>query len=96
MKTTLEALWASITRTLVPIIVGGILGWLTASNIPLDPEFEITLTALLTGTLSAAYYLAVRLFERYVSPKLGWLLGNPKQPAAYAGQSAPHDDTLRA
>lgn len=87
MKTTLEALWASIVRTLVPIIVGGILGWLAASNIPLDPEFEVTLTALLTGTFSAVYYLLVRLFERYASPKLGWLLGSAKQPAAYVGPS---------
>jgi cation transporter-like permease len=87
MKTTLEALWASITRTLVPIIVGAVLGWLAASNIPLDPEFEVALTALLTGLFSAAYYLLVRVFERYVSPKLGWLLGNAKQPAAYVGPS---------
>lgn len=96
MKTTLEALWASITRTIVPIVVGAILGWLAASNIPLDPEFEITLTALLTGVFSAGYYLLVRVFERFVSPKLGWLLGNAAQPAAYVGPAKNHDDTIRA
>lgn len=85
MKTALDALWASIVRTLVPILVGGVLGWLTASNVPLDPEFEVTLTAVLTAAFSAVYYLLVRLFERYVSPRLGWLLLSPKQPAAYVG-----------
>lgn len=90
MKTTFEALWASIVRTLVPIIVGTVLGWLTAANVPLDPDFELALTAVLTGVFSAAYYLLVRLFERYVSPKLGILLGSAKQPAAYVG--APRGD----
>ena len=83
MKTALDALWASIVRTVVPIVVGAILGWLTASNIPVDPEFEITLTAALTAAFSAVYYLLVRLFERYVSPKLGWLLGLAQQPTSY-------------
>lgn len=83
MKTALDALWASIVRTVVPIVVGAILGWLTASNIPVDPELEITLTAALTAAFSAVYYLLVRLFERYVSPKLGWLLGLAQQPTSY-------------
>lgn len=83
MKTALDALWASIVRTVTPIVVGAILGWLTASNIPVDPEFEITLTAALTAAFSAVYYLLVRLFERYVSPKLGWLLGLAQQPTSY-------------
>ena len=83
MKTALDALWASIVRTVVPIVVGAILGWLAASNIPVDPELEVTITAALTAVFSAVYYLLVRLFERYVSPKLGWLLGLAQQPVEY-------------
>lgn len=84
MSETFLALWASVIRTVVPIVVGAVLGWFTAVNIPVDPEFEGTLTTLLTAVLTAAYYVAVRLFETYISPKLGWLLGYAKSPDSYS------------
>lgn len=83
MKTALDAFWASIVRTVVPIVVGAVLGWLVAAQIPVDPEFEATLTVLVTAVLTSVYYLAIRLFERFVSPKLGWLLGLAQQPTSY-------------
>ena len=83
MKTALDAFWASIVRTAVPVVVGAVLGWLTAANITLDPEFEATLTVLITSVFTLVYYVLVRLFERYVSPKLGWLLGVAQQPTSY-------------
>ncbi|UXN31025.1 hypothetical protein [Glutamicibacter sp. M10] len=84
MSDTFSALWASIVRTVVPIIVGSVLGWFTAVNIPVDPEFEGALTVLLTLLLTTAYYVAVRLFETYISPKIGWLLGYAKTPDSYS------------
>lgn len=84
MSETFLALWASVARTIVPIVVGAVLGWFTAANIPVDPEFEGMLTTLLTALLTTAYYVAVRLFETYISPKLGWLLGYAKSPDSYS------------
>jgi hypothetical protein len=87
MSAAASALWASIVRTIVPILVGAVLGWAVALNIPLDPEFEAALTASLTLGFSGAYYIAVRLIETYVSPKLGWLIGFAKSPEAYTAES---------
>lgn len=87
MKTALDAFWASIVRTAVPIVVGAVLGWLTAANVALDPEFEGTLTVVITSAFTLGYYVVVRLFERFVSPKLGWLLGLAKQPVEYKPES---------
>ncbi|PRB78226.1 hypothetical protein CQ012_02225 [Arthrobacter sp. MYb214] len=87
MSEAFLALWASTVRTIVPIIVGCVLGWFAGANIPLDTEFEGTLTALLTLLFTTAYYVAVRLFETYISPKLGWLLGYAKSPDSYTADS---------
>lgn len=84
MSETAAALWASIVRTIVPLVVGGVLSLAVAINVPLDPEFETLLAALLTALLTALYYVAVRLFETYISPKLGWLLGYAKSPDSYS------------
>lgn len=87
MKTAAAALWASIVRTIVPLVVGAVLGWLTARGVPVDPQFEDLFTAFLTAGFSAAYYVAVRLLETYVAPKLGWLIGLAKSPDHYTADS---------
>ncbi|GAA3305414.1 hypothetical protein [Glutamicibacter nicotianae] len=84
MSEAFSALWASIVRTVVPIVVGSVLGWFASANLPLDKEFEGALTALITLLLTMAYYVAVRLFETYISPKIGWLLGYAKSPDSYS------------
>ncbi len=76
----MKALYDSLVRTLVPIIVGAVLGWFVSNNIALDPEFELSLTVAITGAFQGVYYVAVRLFETYVSPRFGWLLGLAKTP----------------
>ena len=81
---TVAALWASIVRTVVPIVVGSVIGWAVSLGISLDAQFEPLLTAALTAGFSGLYYVAVRLLETYVTPKLGWLLGLAKTPTAYA------------
>ncbi len=91
MSETAYALWASIVRTVVPALVGLVLGLIARWNLPLDPEFEDALTALLTGVFTAAYYVAVRLLETYVTPKLGWLLGLAREPE-YTPPKEPYGD----
>lgn len=76
-------LWASIVRTVVPIIVGAVIGWLVSGGIEPDPEFEAALTSALTALFGAIYYVGARILETHVTPKLGWLLGYAKQPVDY-------------
>lgn len=84
MSEAFLALWASIVRTIVPIIVGAVLGFFASANVQVDSEFEKLLTAVLTLVFTTAYYVAVRLFETYISPKLGWLIGYAKSPDSYS------------
>lgn len=76
----MKALFESLVRTYVPWIAGVVLGWLISLGVPLDPEVEVQLTLALMGLSSLLYYFLARIFEIYVSPKLGWLIGLPKQP----------------
>ncbi|MGQ3384550.1 hypothetical protein [Glutamicibacter sp. TV12E] len=87
MKEAAFTLWASTVRTIVPIVVGAVLGWFTAVNVTVDPEFEKALAALLTLLLTTVFYVLVRLVETYVSPKFGWLLGYAKSPDSYSKAS---------
>src|SRR3546814_7129714 len=84
----MKALWDSIVRTVTPIAVGAVISFFVTRGIELDPEFEGALFLVITGALQAVYYIAVRLFEQYVSPKLGWFIGLPKQPVAYVEKPA--------
>lgn len=76
----MKALWDSIVRTVTPIIVGMVLGWIATLGITLDEQFEPALTLVIGGAFAAIYHIAVRLLETYVTPKFGWLLGLAKQP----------------
>jgi len=87
MSNAVSALWSSIVRTLVPIIVGAVIAFAVAHGITLDDQFESLLTAALTLGFSGVYYIVIRLLETYVTPKLGWLLGLAKTPAVYTPES---------
>ena len=84
-------LWASLVRTVVPVIVGGALGALAAHGLEVDPEVEGAATAVLTSAGSLGYYAVVRLLEVYVAPWWGWLLGLAKSPDAYSHGAPPVD-----
>lgn len=84
MSSKLQLVWLSIVRTYVPLIVGGVLGFFASQGITIDPEFEEAFTGVLMLVGSGLYYLVARLFETYVSPKLGWLLGSAKSPDNYS------------
>jgi uncharacterized membrane protein (DUF441 family) len=70
----------SIIRTWVPILVGSVISWLATRGLSLDKDTADAATVAATGIIIALYYVVVRLFEKYVSPKFGWLLGVAKTP----------------
>lgn len=76
----MKTLFDSLVRTLTPIVAGAVIGWFVTAGITLDPEFEPALIIAITAAFQGVYYIAVRLFEKYVSPKFGWLLGLAKPP----------------
>ncbi len=69
----------SLIRTLCPVIVGSVAGFLAAKGINLDPSATAGLTAFLSGLFTTVYYLTVRIIESKY-PKAGYLLGVPKKP----------------
>lgn len=76
----MKTLFDSLVRTYVPWLVGVIVGWLVSLGVPLDPEVEVALTLVFVTAAAFLYYFLARVFELYVSPKLGWLVGLPKRP----------------
>lgn len=79
---------ASIVRTVVPLVVG----WLLAQ--PVIAQAGITeeqATTAVTVAVQAVYYLVARLFEHYVSPRFGWLLGLARRPSYDNGKVIPGD-----
>ena len=76
----MKTLFDSLVRTYVPWLAGVIITFLVSLGVPLDPEVQPALLALLMLAASAAYYWIARLLETHVSPKFGWLLGLAKTP----------------
>lgn len=76
----MKNLWDSLVRTYTPWLAGIVIGWLVSLGIPLDPEVAPQITALLMLVASMLYYFLARVFETYVSPKIGWILGLAKSP----------------
>lgn len=91
MSDTLYALWASLVRTIVPLVVGFVVSGFVAAGIELDSEFSGLLANGLTVLLSGLYYTGARLLETYVTPKFGWLLLFPKSPTGYASAGVTSD-----
>jgi hypothetical protein len=85
----MKPLFESLVRTSVPWTVGVVIGWLISLGVPLNPEVEVQLTLALMGGSSLLYYFLARVFETYVSPKLGWLIGLPKRPLYEGPRTVP-------
>ena len=75
----MSQLGPSIIRTVVPLIVAGIVSQLAKRGIDAGPHQEVIAQAV-GALVAAAYYGAVRLLETHVKPRLGWLLGSAKAP----------------
>lgn len=93
MQTTGHVLWQSILRTLVPVAVGAVIGWLASAGITVDPEFQTALDLTLMGLGTSAYYVVARLLEVHVSPRFGWLLGSTQSPDGYSAGAPPKGQT---
>lgn len=96
----MNALVASVIRTYTPIIVGQVAAWFILIHVPLDPQTEIALTAVVGGLLSAIYYTLVRVLEQQW-PGIGVLLGLTSSPDTYSkgdpkGTEAPKQTSLEA
>lgn len=79
----MNSLVASVIRTYTPIIVGQLAAWLIMIHIPVRPELEVLLTALVGAILSASYYTLVRILEQQW-PWFGALLGLTASPDTYS------------
>jgi uncharacterized membrane protein YfcA len=69
-----DDLLVSLRRTLVPMIVGLVAGSFLSGYVNPDALDEVV-----TGAVTAVYYLVIRLLESKV-PAFGVLLGSKKQP----------------
>lgn len=68
---------ASIVRTIVPVIVGVVLGAAAKRGFDLDSG---AITEAATVVITTVYYAVVRLLEVRIAPAWGWLLGVAKVP----------------
>ena len=80
IKETTKNLWIGIARTASPLLAGYIGSLFVMAGLELTPEQQEQVTLLVFAVLSLGYYVLSVLFERYLSPKFGWLLGVAKKP----------------
>lgn len=67
----------SAIRTIIPNIVTGLLVWVAANtDIVISEDTKAQALVVAYGLSFAIYYLLVRLFETYVSPKFSGFLGD--------------------
>lgn len=75
----------SVVRTVVPIVVGWLLSLSAVSAAGVTEEqLTLAVSGALTVLFQVAYYLVLRLVERYL-PSAGWLLGRAGEPT-YANE----------
>jgi hypothetical protein len=84
LSSAAAVLYASVVRTVVPLLVGVVLTWAAAAGIEVDDKLEAALGAVLTALFGTLWYVAARVLEVYVSPRFGWLLGLAKSPDTYS------------
>lgn len=76
-----------IIRTLVPVLVGSALLWLTnISGVDMSGLSDEA-TVGLTAAVVTVYYAIVTFLERKVHPLFGVLLGYPKAPQNYEAET---------
>lgn len=66
----------SLIRTIVPLIVGAVVGWLATHGVRVD---EAAILPTVDSVVAAGYYAVARALE-HRWPALGWLLGAPGAP----------------
>lgn len=68
-----------IIRSVVPIVVGWVVGLLAAASINVSPEDQATLVVSASTLAASLYYIGVAWLER-TYPVFGWLLGVARNP----------------
>lgn len=87
----------SVIRTWAPMAIGGLLSWLAVhSSFVADESTKAGLVVLLTFILQALYYLLVRLFETYISPKFSGFIGDFRKGATQPHYADPTKTTVIA
>ena len=79
----------SLIRTIVPIAVGSLVGWLATRGVEVDAS---TIIPTVDAILAAVYYGVVSAVEQKW-PAAGWLLGYPGAPS-YAPRAAGGADAV--
>lgn len=74
---TVAGIGTSIVRTLVPLIVGALIG--AAAKVGLDLD-DGAIASAVTVIVTTGYYALVRVLETGIGPAWGWLLGVAKPP----------------
>lgn len=69
----------AVVRSLVPIIVGWLVGLLAAINVHVAPDIESGLIVSVSTLAASLYYVGVAWLERKY-PWFGWLLGVARKP----------------
>lgn len=77
----------SITRTLVPLIVGWLIALGLRAGFDWD-DYSDEMTTLITVAVTGLYYIVVRFLETNASSQFGWLLGLANPPR-YVAPTAP-------
>lgn len=72
-----KGIGVSVIRTIVPVVVGGLLAALAEAGLDLP---EGLATEVVTTVVITLYYAVVRLLEEHVAPAWGWLLGYARPP----------------
>jgi hypothetical protein len=77
----------AVIRSLVPIVVGWVIGLLAAISIRVDPEIQAGLIMSVSTLAASLYYVAVAWLERKYA-WFGWLLGVARKPVYNSGDHA--------
>ena len=76
--------FVQVIRSVVPIVVGWLVGLLAAASVTIPAETESALVVSVSTLAASLYYIAVAWLER-TYPVFGWLLGVARNPV-YAGK----------
>jgi hypothetical protein len=84
----LAAVWTSVVRTVIPLFVGLVVGWLVTLSPAFgqDETLRTNLTLLASAVAAALWYVIARYLEQFYS----WaslLLGSKKSPVGFAKTS---------
>lgn len=84
MSTKNDEFVNSIVRTGTAIFAGAVITYLIANGFNINHSLKNPLDEVIFGVTTGGYYVVVRVLERYVNERFGWLLfsaGSPTYPS---------------